>query len=196
MKRIVIGTTGELGAGKSIIREELESRGYVTFSLGDITRREAYKRGLLPKRAVLQDIGNEFREKNGSDYLARRAANLFNNNPRILVDGIRNPGEIEYLKNNFGMVLIGVSADPSLRKAFAKARNREGDPLDDAGFQNAEKRDRGVGEPSYGQQVDLCLQLADFVIANSGTEDDLRKKFLETLSSFGIEGASFNPESK
>jgi len=196
VKRIVIATIGEKGAGKSVVESVLVEHGFKSFSLGDVTREIAKKRKIAPTTKNLQDIGNEMRKEWGSDYLAREVSLLFDNEHRVLVDGVRNPGEAEFLKDNYGAHIIGVTADPVTREEHVLKRARVGDPTSHEEFDKVERRDRGEGEPDYGQQVEKTMALADIIIQNRGSKTDLKNEILRTIKAWGIEGIAQHPESE
>jgi hypothetical protein len=91
----------------------------------------------------------------------------------LAVNGIRNPGEIVSMRNMMGddLVLVGIVAPLTLRAERAMKRAQKGDPQDLAGFMAMDDRDRGIGEPPDGQQVDRCLAQVphENVYNNKGT---------------------------
>lgn len=187
MNRIVIGLVGPIASGKDIALEELKKIGFKAFFLGDRTREEADRRGLPHDRSILQDMGNDLREKFGDDILVRLTEELFDESEsKIVIDGIRNTGEIEYLREKYNALVIGVNAPIETRKEFSKQRKEDADPKTEEEFYNVEQRDRGIGESSHGQQVSDCLQLADVVIENNTTKEEFIKKIKTTLSKLNI----------
>jgi dephospho-CoA kinase len=105
------------------------------------------------------------------------------NNLIVIIDGIRNPGEVEYLKKKFGknFVLIAVDAPKELRFKRLLERKKEGDPKTFEEFNEIDETDNGKNQPEYGQRVGECLKLADYLIINDGSLDELNKK-LEKIS--------------
>ena len=109
----IIGLTGNIAGGKGIVAELLKKNGYKYFSLSEQVYAIAKKRGEEnAARSVLQDIGNEMRANFGSDILARLVgAEIFaSSNNLIVIDGIRNPGEIEFFRKRPEFLLIAVIA--------------------------------------------------------------------------------------
>ena len=187
MPKIVVGLTGPIASGKDSVLEELEQLGLKAFFLGDRTREEAGRRGLSHDRSVLQDMGNDLREKFGDDILVKRTEELFDGSEeKIVTDGIRNAGEIAYLRKKYNAIIIGVDAPSRKRMEFSRKRSADADPKTGEEFERVEQRDRGVGENSHGQQVDACLALSDIVIENNGTVPEFKKKIQKALAQLDL----------
>lgn len=178
----VVGLVGPIASGKDTVLEELSKIEFKAFFLGERTREEANKRGLPHDRSILQDIGNDLREKFGDDILVKRTEELFNGSEeKIVIDGIRNAGEIAYLRKKYNVIIIGVDAPSKKRGGFSRKRSADADPKTGEEFECVEQRDRGIGENSHGQQVDACLALSDIIIENNSTKQEFIKKIKKTL---------------
>ena len=165
---MIIGLTGSLGAGKDTILEYLESQGFNYFTFSNILREEAKNRNMELTRKNLQDLGNNLRKKHGAGILAQRLLQKINLKERNIVNGIRNPAEIEELKKNNSFFLVAVDAPAQLRFSRLVSRDREMDPKTWEEFLKVEARDKGEGEKEHGQQVAACMEMADFNICNDG----------------------------
>lgn len=178
----VVGLVGPIASGKDSVLDELKKRGFKAFFLGDRTREEADRRGLPHDRSTLQDMGNNLREKFGDDILVKRTEELFDGSEeKIVIDGIRNAGEIAHLRKKYNTIIIGVDAPSKKRREFSRKRSADADPKTGEEFERVEQRDRGIGENSHGQQVKICLALSDIVIKNDSTEEEFIKKIREML---------------
>lgn len=174
---LVVGVTGYKAAGKDVFCELLEERGFKVYRLSDPIRLEAERRGIpQPTVAQLQDIGNEGRRSGGPGYWAERLLEMAREGGYrlVAVNGIRNPGEIVALRSE-RLELVGVVAPIMDRAARFLNRERVGDPPTLEGFLRADDRDRGVGEPPDGQQVDRCLAEVAFenMFNNAGPLEEL-----------------------
>ncbi len=168
----VIGLTGTIGAGKFLVKEFLASN-YSCYqvTLSSVIRGELERKKMGFNRATLQDMGDELRKKYGTHILAKLAIEyLPRDKDLIIIDGIRNPGEGEWLKKNFGdqFVWIGVDAPAEIRCERVIKRASFRDPKTPEEFAGMDKRDRGEGEPPWGQQVAKCLEQCDYKITNDG----------------------------
>lgn len=182
----VIGLTGTMGSGKNTVKQILLRKFncyHVTLSdviLGEIEK----KRGTF-NRTTLQNMGNEMRKKYGNHILTLIAIEyLSRDKEMIVVDGIRNPGEVEYLKKKFGkdFALMAVDAPTETRFQRIKSRNDPKDPKTLDEFNETDRRDKGKGQPPHGQHVEECVRMADFTITNNGTPNDLEKQVDEIMT--------------
>ncbi len=193
MKRVVIGLVGPIASGKGFLAEYLVANGFVHFSLSDRVREEVDGRGLKRERKILQDVGNDLRNNFGASVLARRTVELIDDEVELVViEGIRNPMEVDYLKAILGITIIGVDADRELRLGWylerAKSRGEDGVMAED--FYRADERDQGKGEDLSGQQGRMCMEMADHVVINDGTDRFLRESmdYLRAELGFDPEG--------
>jgi len=189
MVKIVVGLTGTMGSGKETVMEALTHKfNCYIVTLSSIIRAELEKKKKAFDRKTLQDMGNELRQKYGSGILAKLAVDyLPRDKEMIVINGIRNIGEIDYLKKTFGnkFVLIAVNASQEIRWQRVQSRIRSTDPKTWEEFVILDERDRGIREPLYGQQIDRCAEGADFVISNNGSVEELQNKIngvIEKLS--------------
>lgn len=198
--RTTIALVGPIASGKGHISELLISRGFSHFTYGDEVRKELRQRGLPHERSVYQDVSDILRVEHGSAILAQRIAAEIQGERqqgranKSIIDGLRHPDEVEWLKRSFNTKVLGVTAPPELRYQRLRGRARPSDPDTRDGFDIAEQRDRGVGQPEFGNHVDACLSLADLVIENTGTPELLEAELNRALISLGIEGNPNHPE--
>lgn len=193
MKRTVICLVGPMVSGKGDVGSYLKSLGFVYESLSDRVREEADARSIPRLRENLQNLGNELRKTYGPSVLAKRTVEILKNaTESIVIDGVRNPGEIEYLRSELDATVIGIDAPIKKRLEWylERAKKRGEDGLTEEDFYRADNRDHGIGEDPNGQQVGLCLELADYGIYNDGTKEKLFENVEQILSlnGFGPEG--------
>ncbi|MFA6533436.1 MAG: AAA family ATPase [Patescibacteria group bacterium] len=176
----VIGVVGQIASGKGILVKYLtEKLGFTSFSLSSIVHAELEKKGKVKfTRQTLQDVGDELRRVNGDDVLAQRIIKAINEQKKdsIVIEGIRNPGEIEFLKKNSNFILIGVKANRELRFKRVLSRGKEWDPKTYEDFLKVDRRDLGVKQQRSGQQVGKCLAYCDYVLTNNEDVGDFEKK--------------------
>jgi deoxycytidylate deaminase/dephospho-CoA kinase len=172
----VIGVTGSLSSGCTTIAEYLkEKHKYVLKRLSDVIRKELGKPDATPEE--LQDKGDELRISGGTSILAELALNDILKNPaeKIVIDGIRNPGEVKYLRRFSNFFLIGLDGPREERLRRYRLKIRKENPgqkeISDQDFFAIDERDSGKNQPVNGQNVTRCLDLADFQIINSSPWD-------------------------
>ena len=178
-----IGLVGPLACGKGVIAEYLiEKYQYTSFSLSVLVHEEAKKRGhTVLTRTLLQDIGDDMRAKEGDGVLAKRAIKtlnpkLYTQNPKIIIEGIRNPGEIAYLRTIPGFFLIAVDATKEIRFKRVLKRGKVWDPKDWNTFLKVDGRDSKDMQNKNGQQVRVCMEMADMQIKNNTDKEYIYKE--------------------
>jgi dephospho-CoA kinase len=179
----MIGISGPFGSGKTTAANFFQKKGFKVISLSSFLEQEAKKRNLPLTRHVLQEIGNEWREKYGPAILMKKALAGLNTHDKVVIDGLRNLGELEELKKNNGTV-IAIVADRKVR--FERLKNlKRREKLTESLFQKLDLRDLGVGEKITGLQTALCIALADVFIDSNSTMSDFEKKLDNFLREYG-----------
>lgn len=178
---LIVGVVGQIASGKGILVNYLTSHfGFTSFSLSTIVHTELEKKGIKKyTRQLLQDEGDNLRREFGDDILARRASNeshWSNKSNRIIIEGIRNPGEIKFFKKNKNFILLGVKASRRLRFQRLISRDKKWDPKTYKDFLKVDRRDIGVDQNKSGQQVGKCLAYCDYILTNNKDVKDFEKK--------------------
>jgi len=202
-KRIVIGLTGPFGAGCSWIADDLRDRcGWRRYSLSETMRELApslldsvdKEKLTSPKfRSYQQDVGDEIRNK---DFYAipTRVVNKIAEDEEsdkslesldIVMDGIRNPGEMTYLRNeypNFFVVAVFAPVDVRWDRIY-KRGDYDGDQY---AFERDDTRDSGELEPGWGQKVQSCVDRSDILISNERqfVEPHIKEELQGTVASY------------
>jgi dephospho-CoA kinase len=164
------------------VAKYLSEFGFTVHSLSDVVREEADRLGRDHTRDTLIRIGVELRTQGGAGALARHILPRLRG--RDVVDSIRNPGEVEVLRTLPRFILIGVDAPQPLRFERSIRRGRTGDGATLEEFARKEARENSTTEA--GQRLLATLALADVVVQNDGTLDDLRRKVDEALAQTGV----------
>jgi deoxycytidylate deaminase/dephospho-CoA kinase len=171
----VIGLTGAFGSGCTTAAKALrDDRGFRLVSLSqELRRRWNESSSDEPTRPDLQRLGDELRQERGAGVLVELAlaeeakeATPFDH---IVVDSIRNLGEVERLRDEFGyrfilMAILASSEDRWVRIGTSEYIEK-GRTQDE--FVEDDQRDRNE-ETDHGQQVELTIDAADIIIDNSG----------------------------
>lgn len=181
----LIGLTGLNASGKGTVADILKEKGYFYFSLSDAVREYATEKGRDHSRESLIVSGNELRALSGPSVLAIKALIKIKSAGarKAVIDSIRNPYEVEELRRVPGFYLIGVDAPVRIRFERAKKRGRIGFESDLNSFIEVEQKENSA-DPKK-QQLFECLKMADKVIINDGTIEDLKKK-LEDVPGYSI----------
>ncbi|MBD3252541.1 AAA family ATPase [Candidatus Pacearchaeota archaeon] len=173
---MIIGITGKIAAGKETLTNFFKEKGFGYHTLSEILREDMKKKNLEMSRASLQDYGDMLRNKEGPGVLMKIFLSKIDRNKDYIIDGIRNPGEVEELKKYSNVFLIGVDAPQKIRFDRVLKRGKETDPKTWEDFLEVDNRDFCDPSNPLGQQVGKCMEMADFVIVNDGDlESSIRK---------------------
>lgn len=170
---VVIGLTGPVGSGCSTMATLLEKEGYRIYKVSDLIKKDMQDSGIsIPedakRRSGFQDYGN-LKRGIKLDYWVERLCECMQKDgvtgEKVAVDGIRNPAEIKALRIRFPeFYLIAVCSEMDQRwKRISKKYNG-----DMQSFTRDDLRDKGEGV-LYGQNVQGCVECADYVFANKAT---------------------------
>lgn len=177
----LIGLIGEAGSGKSEAAQIFEEFGCERISLSDSLREIATSLGMNHSRDTLILIGNTMRKQFGGDILARGVAHLVQSceSEYVVLESIRNPQELIFLRENFDCTMIGVEMDMEKKFELIQARSREGDPKTWEDFLRFRASELGNGAGQNEINLNACLELCDVRLANNGTLENLREEIRE-----------------
>jgi len=168
---LALGLTGSFGSGCTTLGNVLStSRGFRLFSLSKTVKSQwdTESPDVPPNRGNLQDMGNMLAAKEGTDYLAKCAADEAESGGASMVvfDSIKREAEINYLRERypvFYLIAVQCSRDERwerVRSAYGAAGLTEPD------FDVHDARDQ-IEELAHGQKASLCVDDADLVIDNT-----------------------------
>ncbi len=177
---MIIGITGKNGSGKSSVAQFLMDNGYVYYSLSDIIRDELENAGRDTSRENLIQMGNDLRASGGAGVLAEHTLKKLRVNECAVIDSIRNPFEVERLRIREDFYLISVEADSEVRFSRCQKRNRAGDSQNYEVFLDVEAREAASADPTT-QQMDRTAEMADAVVKNNGTVNELNEKISQII---------------
>ena len=174
---MLIGLTGRYASGKSTVVAWLVSKGLESESCSDSIRVHLKKKGIEESRENLIEGGNELRRSGGPGILAEMLLERLEGKNAV-IDSIRTPGEVEALQEREDFILIEVRAGMDARWQRAQARARTGDIVDkETFFANEEKE--AVAKDNSGQALDATAALADLILVNDGSLEDLHSDLEE-----------------
>tara|TARA_Y100000385_G_scaffold289016_1_gene357210 strand:- start:97 stop:639 length:543 start_codon:yes stop_codon:yes gene_type:complete len=168
---MLIGLTGKNASGKSTVVNWFSKKGLETLSCSDSIRAWLAEQNIEPTRDALIEGGRELRRKGGAGILAEMLLDILDGKDAV-VDSIRTPGEVEALRKRDDFMLIEIRANIETRWERLQSRARAGDPLDKETFMEQENAE-AVAKDAAGQALNATAELADIVILNDGTEQEL-----------------------
>lgn len=168
---MIIGISGMPAGGKDTVAEYLEGKGFSHISLSQILREILTERNLEINMENLTRVGNSLKDEFSESYLAEQALRRIDKSKDTIISSIRQPGEIDYLKQQSGFKMIFVDADIKARFKRLKLRGRIGDSET---FEQFLEADRKMSDgKSGGMNLHECKRRSDYVVDNDGTLDDL-----------------------
>ena len=195
---MIIGVTGTVGSGKGTFCEHIESKECRLYGFGvevsGFIKEDLLARGPL-NREMMQFWGEQARRIYSAGFWDLRIINKIKNSGfyNNVIDGFRYPDQIERVMKfarGFGderFYLVGVDSEQKIRFRRLNKRGREGDPETWKDFLEMDKRDMGGYNNGLGQDTEGSMKMADKIILNNGTLEDLRREgenFMASLRSF------------
>ncbi len=180
---IVFGITGTIGAGKGTVAKYLtDNHGFKSYSVRDFLITEINLRGMPVTRDSMLTVANDLRATHGPNYIVSqlydRAKQAGND---AIIESVRTIGEVEALQQNPNFSLLAVDADIKLRYERIKNRESSTDSVSFEKFVEDEKRELTSTDPGK-QNLLGCIKLADFVIMNEGSLNELETQIKEILA--------------
>ena len=174
---MIIGMTGSIAAGKETLTGFLRKRGFRYFITSDLLKDELNKRGAEITRENMQNLGDELRGKHGAEVLMKMLLKKIDVNENSILDSIRNPKEAEFLRDNLdNFILIAIDAPREIRFKRMLERGKPSDPKTWEDFLKTDERDKSDPENPLGQQVGKCIDIADHVLINDRSLEEMERK--------------------
>ncbi len=178
---MIIGITGTLGAGKGTVVEYLKTKGFTHYSASGFITEEIVRRALPVNRDTMREVADSLREMHGPGYITNELlARAAQTGGDAVIESIRSVGEAENLKNH-GAILWAVDADIRTRYERITKRKSEKDSVTFEHFVEQEKQESDNTEP-FKMNLPKCIAMADAVITNDGTQEELFTQVESALS--------------
>ncbi len=179
---MVIGITGTLGSGKDTLMELLKNEyNFKHFSVRDYLINILEEQGDEVNRLTLSRLANKLRADNHPAYLAEQLfIKATNEGGNVVIESIRTPGEVEFLKDHAEFVLFAVDADPNMRYERVQERKSVTDRIDFNTFMSDEQKEMQNEEP-HMQNLATCIRISDYKFRNNSTIEMFYKRVRKTL---------------
>lgn len=179
---MIIGITGTIGSGKDTLMELLKNEyGFKHYSVRQYLTEKLEEEGVELNRTAMTHLANTLREENHPAYIIEQ---LFlkakEEGGNAVIESIRTPGEVEFLKEHSDFYLFAVDADPNLRYERVQERKSATDRVDFNTFMAEEQREMNNAEP-HMQNIAACVRLASYKFRNNATIDMFYKKVRKAI---------------
>jgi len=181
---MIIGLTGFPGSGKDTVAYYFVRKNFFRYSLSDTLREELTKKRKEVTRQNLINLGNRLRKKYGNGVLAEKILKKLIPGKNYVITSIYNPGEIEVFRKRGDFISIFVDAPDEIRQKRTEERNREKDPKTKKGMKLLDNKHSD--KKDFGLQSNKCKEMADIILKNDSTIDDLKKKIDKIIADLGI----------
>lgn len=143
------------------------------YSVRQFLIKEIEKRKLTVNRDTMRKIANELRTTFGPSYIVEQLyLQAEKTGKDAIIESIRAVGEVKALKKYPNFFLLAIDADQKRRYERAISRGSETDHITREQFQAQEQAEMNNSDESK-QNLSQCIQLADLVIQNNGTIEQL-----------------------
>lgn len=179
---LVIGITGTLGAGKGTIVDYLKKeKDFLHYSVRRYLIDEIEKQGLPVNRDTMTATANALRKAHHPAYIVEALyQQAVAEGKNAVIESIRTPGEVEFLKKHGKFYLFALDADLEIRYRRIRSRGSETDYVDYKTFIANEQREMTASDPNK-QNLGKCIQMADFRFDNNGSIQTLYTKVNKIL---------------
>ncbi len=177
---LVIGLTGPIASGKGLAAKAIHrlfdnKEPIHSVLLSDYIREVVRAQGKPLTRDTLREAGNALREKNGPGAWAKKMIEELPETQEgvLVVDSIRNPGEIEILRETFGdkAFIIATDAPPEdrVKRVIKRAREEDSAEVEEIKRQMMIEME---DNPETGFAIERCREMADFVSLGKETKQE------------------------
>ena len=179
---MIIGITGTIGSGKDTLMELLKNEyGFKHYSVRAYLTERLEEEGIEINRTAMTNLANALREENHPAYIIEQ---LFlkakKEGGNAVIESIRTPGEVDFLKEHSDFYLFAVDADPNLRYERVQERKSATERVDFNTFMAEEQREMSNDEP-HMQNIAACVRLATHRFRNNASIDMFYKRVRKAL---------------
>ncbi len=173
---MIIWITWTLWAGKWTISDYLiEKKWFKHYSVSGYITQEIKKRWLEINRDSMYQVWRDLKKQNWADFIVKELYNIAKKEwGKAIIESIRSPWEVDWLKELDDFKLISVDADIQTRYDRIKLRWSAKDNVDFQTFvaNNERERDSDSTDPTK-INLSKCIALADYQINNDWSFEEL-----------------------
>ena len=174
MSKTILGLAGEMASGKGTVADYLKNRHQASVHHFSTMLRDILNRLHLEQtRENMQKLSTSLRQTFGEDTMARVIAEDVkkDNSKIIVIDCVRRPDDIKYLKQNPDFKLVYIKAD--MKKRYERIIKRS-ENSDDQNKTFEQFKKEHLAEPEL--QIKKLEEHSHIIIDNNGTMDELYRQ--------------------
>ena len=177
---MIIGIAGTIGSGKGTMVEYLKTKGYAHYSSSGLLIELLKARGEVVDRDGMARTARAIRAEDPNGVPKLTYQRLLKDDPKdAILEALHSVGEAEYVRS-VGGIILGVDADLKTRYERISKRGSEKDNVTWEKFVEQAKREDDGTEES-GHNIRGVLKVADAVITNNGTLEELHQQVEQAL---------------
>ncbi len=188
---IYIGLTGAIATGKGVAVECIEQcfSTITARSISDQIKIDLDRAGITQSRDNLHKHANDMRLQHGPGFWMLRALEAIEDHGRydaIVVDGIRNTGEIIALRATVShSIVLGFDANHEIRVERVRRRNRDVDGVSDSELLRIMSEEI-VEEGPHGFQIHKCLGISDILVNANREAHEVAEEISRHLANLSL----------
>lgn len=142
LKRQAIGFCGPIASGKTTASHYLEKNGFIYKRFSQTLSELLKEEGIEPTRYNLQEFGDKINQDKGQRWLAQKMLSKIPEEDNIVIDGLRFPEDIAFMKEFFGpgFLCVFISASYEVRKNRYIGLGYTKDEFEEASKHNVERK--------------------------------------------------------
>jgi dephospho-CoA kinase len=188
---LVLGIAGKVGSGKDTVADLLQLQyGLRSVNLSELVYESNLQLQINPTREQQRTLATSRRQQDGA-YWVRYAYNRVVKDlpaPGITLVSLYCEDEVDYLKRSLGGKLLVVRCDDLAIRYERYVRRYNDDPrrlLQEHEFEILDRREK-FSENRFEPNVDQVITMADLVVDNTSTKEELSNQLKDVLQPFGL----------
>lgn len=169
MSKKIIGIVGTIGAGKDTAGDYISKKLNIpSFQISSPLKQILLQEGKELTRENLIDLGTRLASEKGEAHLAEY---ILKRAPEVsIITGMRQLGQLSFLKSATDLILISIDANPEVRFERVKRNSKLGEASTLDAFISKEQAENS---PPNVQRLFECMKLAEYQVINEGSLNDL-----------------------
>jgi dephospho-CoA kinase len=175
---MLIGIVGTLGGGKGTVVEYLKNKNFSHYSVSGKLKEILEAQGVIPERNSYSKLATEIRAQDPTGLVKLLYKDIQTDKPEhAIMEALHDVPEVEFVKNHGG-IIIGLDADIQIRYERSLMRGSEKDHIT---FKEFKEHIRREEDGSEGHNIRAALELADHLIENNGSIEELYSQIEDVL---------------